>query len=110
MADDIGILHQGRLLEEDTYQALAQRSGECIRLTVSNVALAAAVLEKQLGLPQEAYIIEDGQRIRITSLAYEPARINAVLVQAGLGVSALYTERGSLESYFQHITGGEGIA
>jgi bacitracin transport system ATP-binding protein len=108
MADDVGIIHEGVLLEESPLSELEKRNEKYISAMVSNVSLAARVLEKSLGM-KDFEVVSDSA-LRIYESKRGAAYINRVLVEAGVEVSELITYRVSLEDYFKRITGGVGIA
>ena len=62
LADDIGIIHGGVLLEESSFAALERKNRKYIQIQVSDPKRATLVLEQQFGLRQ--YEIEDDACIR----------------------------------------------
>ena len=50
LADDIGIIDHGVLLEEESLKELEAKNGKYFRFTVSNAALAANLLQSKLGI------------------------------------------------------------
>lgn len=108
LADDIGIIDCGALLEEESFAELEQKSSRHIRFTVSDTAQAAKILE---GCFQEkAFSIQDSHNLLLYSLDAPTGRIVTAFVENGLEVSQVHTCVESLEDYFKRVTGGEGIA
>ena len=108
LADDIGILHNGVLLEENSLAAL-QKKNECyIAFKVSSTAKAARVLEQFLGITH--YVIEDDHSLRVLDTRQNIAEINKAFMMNKIAVSRSDLCEETLEDYFKKITGGEGIA
>lgn len=108
IADDIGILHEGNLLEESEMVKMKRKNEKYISIQVSSVPKAVLVLEKELNIKN--YSVESDDFIRIYDLEKEQAIINQAFVNADIKVSSLFIGKDSLEDYFRKITGGEGIA
>ncbi|MCM1992421.1 ABC transporter ATP-binding protein [Oceanirhabdus seepicola] len=108
MADDIGIIHKGILLEESSYMELEKKNRKYIFLCVSSSSEAIRILEQQFGISD--YLIDSDRTIRIYETDRNPAELNYALTTNNIDVSALQVCNDSLEDYFKKITGGEGIA
>lgn len=108
LADDIGILHKGVLLEEESLAALEQKSSKYIHFTVSDTAQAGRILEQALG--EKQFLIQDGHNIRLYNLNLPVTKVIGVFIENGLDVSQAHTCENTLEEHFKQITGGEGIA
>ena len=108
LADDIGIIDQGALLEEESLAELEQKSSKHIRFTVSDTAQAARILERNFKATQ--FSIQDSHNLRLHNLELSVGRIVTAFVEDGLEVSEAHTCEESLEDYFKRVTGGEGIA
>lgn len=108
LADDIGIIDHGVLLEEESLAALEQSSRKHIRFAVSDTAQAAAILERQFH--ETAFSIQDDHVLRLYKLDLPVGKIVTAFVKNGLEVSEVYSCEESLEDHFKQVTGGEGIA
>ena len=108
LADDIGIIDHGVLLEEESLAELEQKSSKHIRFTVSDTAQAARILERVFYAKN--FSIQDEHNLQIYNLELPVSKIVAVFVENGLEVSEAHTCEESLEDYFKRVTGGEGIA
>ncbi|MDO4336777.1 MAG: ABC transporter ATP-binding protein [Eubacteriales bacterium] len=108
LADDIGIIDHGALLEEESLWELEQKSNKHIRFTVSDTAQAARILERNFY--ERHFSIQDDHNLRLYNLALPVGEIVTAFVESGLVVSEAYTCEESLEDYFKRVTGGEGIA
>jgi ABC-type multidrug transport system, ATPase component len=108
MADDIGIIHEGNLLEESPLVELEKKNEQYISIVVSNISLAAQVLEQKI--KTNNYSVEAENTIRIYEIDKDTSSVNRALVEAGVDVSSLQIYNGNLEDYFKKITGSVGIA
>ena len=108
LADDIGIIDKGVLLEEESLAELEQKNGKYIHFTISDTAQAARILEQIFG--EKQFSVQDDHNIRLYNLDLSVTKIVNVFVENGLEVSEAHTCEDNLEDYFKRITGGEGIA
>ena len=108
LADDIGIIDHGALLEEESLAELEAKSSRHIRFTVSSTTQAARILEHNFHETQ--FIIQDDYKMRLHNLDISVGEIITAFVENGLTVSEAYVCEESLEDYFKRVTGGEGIA
>ena len=108
LADDIGIIDHGALLEEESLAELEAKSSRHIRFTVSSTTQAARILERNFHETQ--FIIQDDYKMRLHNLDISVGEIVTAFVENGLTVSEAYVCEESLEDYFKRVTGGEGIA
>lgn len=108
LADDIGILDKGVLLEEESLVELEAKSRGYILFTVSDPAKATKLLEHQFH-EYRTFILDDN-RFELHGPAVPVGRIVTAFVQNGLEVSEVCRTEESLEDYFKRVTGGEGIA
>ena len=108
LADDIGIIDHGVLLEEESFAELEAKSSRYVRFAVSDTERAAEILR---GVFREnQFTVQDGHILRMDSIKIPVAKIVSAFVQHGLEVSEAATVEESLEDYFKRVTGGEGIA
>ena len=108
MADDIGIIDQGVLLEEESLAELEAKSSKHIRFIVSDTAQAARILERIFH--ENQFTIQDDHKIQVHNLDLPIEKIVTAFVENSLEVSQATTSEESLEDYFKRVTGGEGIA
>ena len=108
LADDIGIIDHGALLEEESLVELEQKSSKHIRFTLSDTAQAARILERNFR--ENQFSIQDDHNLRLHNLNLSVGKIVTAFVENGLEVSEAHTCEESLEDYFKRVTGGEGIA
>ncbi|SHJ83684.1 bacitracin transport system ATP-binding protein [Clostridium cavendishii DSM 21758] len=107
MADTIGIIDKGVLIEELSMDEVKRRNRHYVKMVVSNVQRAIPILEKELGVIDFEVIDEKG--IKIYELDRDFEVINRQLNVAGIGVSEISIYKGNLEEYFLKLTGGVTI-
>lgn len=108
LVDYIGIIHEGNLLEECSYQALREREHPYIRLIAEQPVKVYQYLDEYFKI-ENMEIINTGE-IYIYNSVYSTLEINRSLFEANLGVSEISMCRDNLEDYFRELTGGVGIA
>ena len=108
LADDIGIIDHGVLLEEESLADLETKSSRYVRFTVSDTAQAAEILKSVFH--ENQFAVQGFHYLRLDSVRVPVAEIVSAFVQHGLEVSEAVTVEESLEDYFKRVTGGEGIA
>ena len=108
MADDIGIIDHGVLLEEESLSALESKNGRFIHLGISDAAQAARLLETVLHTGQ--FRIDDDKSIRIFNTSLSLSLLSETMVKGGVALYDLHLCENTLEDYFRRVTGGEGIA
>lgn len=107
LADDVGIMDHGALLEEESLAELEQKSGKRIQFTVSDTAQAARILERVF--QERGFSVQDDHSLQIRNLALPVGKIVTAFVENGVEVSEAHTREEGLEDYFKRVTGGEGI-
>lgn len=107
LADDIGIIDHGILLEEESLETLEQKNRKFIHITVSDAARAARLLESEY--QARDFKVKDKYNILLFDTSLSAADINQTFVQNGLEVSELHLCEDTLEDYFKRVTGVEGI-
>ena len=108
LADEVGIIDNGVLLEEESLEELERKSNKHIHFTISDTSQGARILENVFN--EKDFEIQDDHNLSIHNLDLPISKIVASFVQNGLEVSQAHTCEESLEDYFKRITGGEGIA
>ena len=108
LADDIGIIDHGVLLEESSMEELEKKNRKYIQLQVSDIPKASLILERQFHVTD--YAVQDEHNLRLYDTALDMAAINKALVVQDVAVISSQICNDTLEDYFKQITGGEGIA
>lgn len=108
LADDIGIIHNGVLLEENSLVHLQKMNDKYVQLEVSDTARAAVILEQKLGISE--YSVQADNILHIYKAHIDMALVNKTLMLENISVISSQLCNDTLEDYFKKITGGEGIA
>ncbi len=105
LADRVGIIHKGILVEEFGRKALGATKRLYIELAVDRAEPAEGVLKERLGLTG---ISRTGENVfRIADEKASCAEIARELVKAGVGLERLLPVEENLEEHFMRITGGQ---
>lgn len=106
LVDWVGIIHEGKMLEECSYQELKEKEHPYIRLRADDSERVCKYLSNIMHV--DNFTLAD-DAILISDLKYSTSEINHRLFSAGLGVSEIMMCRDNLESHFKELTGGVGI-
>ena len=107
IADMIGVMNEGKLVEEVNMEELHKRKRKYMVFTVSDSVKASVLLKKQYGMiDYEA----KGERLQIYDDTVNVGEFNKSLVENGLMVTGINTCEENLEDYFSELIGGGGIA
>lgn len=108
IADSIGILNDGVLLEERNYQELKEQNMQFISLRAEPLTKAVHILDEILKIHN--YQVNKDTSIQIFDTEISTHLIVKVLTDNNICVDEICRRRNTLEDYFKKITGGEGIA
>lgn len=108
LADDIGIIDHGVLLEEESLTELENKNRHYIQFGVSDSKTAACILQNDLRI--QNFKVCDQHILQVMDVNVPIALINRTFIQNGLEVSEAHMCEDTLEDYFKQVTGGEGIA
>lgn len=103
LAQRIGIIHEGRLLQELNVDELERNRKRRLLLRVRDIDTARQAL---VSAGQPAQVLPDGA-IEMTSASSieQPDEVNRLLVQAGVPPTYLAVEEEELEQYFLRLVG-----
>jgi ABC-2 type transport system ATP-binding protein len=105
LAKRIGIIHNGRLLQEFNTDELVRNRKRRLLLKARNIESAQQIL---IAAGQPAEIQSDGTIELISEYAVEnPDEMNSLLVNAGIPPTQLLVEEEELEQYFLRLVGME---
>ena len=104
LADRIGIVHAGKLIEELGYDELQARARTYVDITVSNPDRAVALLAERLGIASVERTVERG--LRVFDGLDRTVEIARLLVGEGLDLTRLSPAVEDLEAHFIKLTGG----
>ena len=108
LADDVGIIGHGRLLEEESLKELEAKNAKYIHFCVSDAQKAAQVIAA--AFRSKDIQLADANNLYLYDTALPVARINRSFIEAGIDIQEAHLWENTLEHYFKEITGGEGIA
>ncbi len=104
LADRIGIVHEGVLVEETDAGSLRAESRSSIDIEVDDERRAEGVLRERLGLA--SFSARPAGGLSISDRGARPEAIAAALVGAGLALKRLEPVEEDLERHFIRLTGG----
>lgn len=108
VADDIGIIDHGTLLEESSLEELENKNKASIQFQLSDVGQVSIILQEVF--KTDNFKISGKENIEVYDTNLPIAKMNKAFVESGIDVHKAYLFEESLEDYFKKITGGVGIA
>ncbi|WP_010096362.1 ATP-binding cassette domain-containing protein [Ornithinibacillus scapharcae] len=108
VVDRIGVINNGRLINEVTLEDIRKERTEYIEIVTTDVQKTLYILESELQLTNMKMI--QGNRIRIYDLTYSQTDISKLLILHDIGIEEIQKHTSSLEDYFYtQINGGNRI-
>lgn len=104
LADIIGIMHEGKLIEEVAMQELHQRNRQYVEFVVSDENKACLLLEQKFKLID--YSVHENGSIRIYTNFEMRSKFNRCFVENSISVSKINVSEEKLEDYFSNLIGG----
>ncbi|RDY29314.1 ABC transporter ATP-binding protein [Lachnotalea glycerini] len=104
LADDIGIIDDGRILAECEIEKIKKESKQSIKVEVDNIKKSAVVLEAK-GIKN--FVIQGEHQIAVYEKNISSYDINRMLMDRDIKVSTIFTEFFNLERYFNNAIGGK---
>lgn len=108
LADDVGIIDHGKLLEEESLEELEAKNTKFIHFLVSDARQAAQIILTEFN--NENMQVVDGNNLYLYDTTLPTDVINRLLFERGINIYQVHLCEDTLEDYFKKITGGEGIA
>jgi len=105
LADRIGIIHRGRLVEEFDARQAETEAQDRLEVRVSDPERAMLLLRTNMGIGDIK--LREDRALEIAGTSGRPAAIARLLVEAGMELQALCPIREDLEARFMRLTGGE---
>lgn len=106
VADTVGVIHHGRMIQEISMKEIEQMSLAYIELTTTDTERAACVMNDKLGLTNFK-ILENGE-VRIYDVSVSMQELSKTLALNDVAVTALGRKTDNLENYFLKITAEGG--
>lgn len=107
LANNIGIIHEGKLLEEVTLEELRKRNRKHVEFQVTNDKKAVMLMERRFGISD--YEVHEKGTIRVYSHLGEQGKLNKVFVENDIEVLKINISEDKLEDYFVKLIGGGTI-
>ncbi|MDQ0090754.1 ABC-2 type transport system ATP-binding protein [Paenibacillus anaericanus] len=104
MADTIGVINHGVLLEEVSMEQIREKNTDYIEFNTNDCNKAAYVLSQQLGI--ENIRVIDQRYIRIYDNSIPLKQITKTLIMNDIEVDSIHQKNSSLEEYFMNLLGG----
>lgn len=108
LADDVGIIDHGTLLEEESLKELEEKNEKYIHFCVSEAQKAGQIITR--AFRSNNFRLADGNNLYLYDTDLPVASLTRAFVEAGIDVQEAHLCEDTLEDYFKRITGGEGIA
>ncbi|WP_059170244.1 ATP-binding cassette domain-containing protein [Bacillus sp. FJAT-27445] len=106
VVDRIGVIDNGRLLNEVTLEEIQKQRSDYIELLTTDVQKTLFLLENELHISNMKLI--HGNRIRVYDLTHSQSVISKLLILHDIGIEEIQKHTSSLEDYFyEQINGGE---
>lgn len=107
IADVIGVMHEGRLIEEADMAELHKRKRKYTEFDLSDGQMAAKIIENHY--PAANFTLR-GNTLKIYDFGHIIGDINRDFALNGLFVTRIHPSEENLEEYFSKLIGGGGIA
>lgn len=108
LADDIGIIDHGVLLEEESLKEMEAKNRKYIQFVLSDAKRASGLLYQNFGT--ENFQIDTGNRLKLFDTSLPVERINRCFIENEVEIRDVHMCEDTLEDYFKKVTGGVGIA
>lgn len=116
IADVIGVMHKGQLIEELSKEELHEKLNKYVDFEVSDIDLAVQVLEKAGFIKDSDFTVKltsnkeldtiDKSAIRLFSHLGLRSKINTAFVKSGIEVQRINLNEENLEQFFINLIGG----
>ncbi|MEA1855667.1 ATP-binding cassette domain-containing protein [Cytobacillus sp. FSL W7-1323] len=108
IADKIGVIIQGKLMEEIPMEKVRENNKDYIEIVTKDSAKVALILEHHLKITNTKML--DSLTIRVYDLGVPQGVISEVLFKHGVVIESIYHKSSSLEDYFFTLLNGGGVS
>lgn len=108
LADDIGIIDRGVLLEEESLKELEEKNAKFVHFIISDAKKAAQLIGNLFHTKNMR--IADNYNLYLYDTSLSVAKMNRIFMENDIDIKEAHLCEDTLEDYFKKITGGEGIA
>ena len=106
IADTIGVINKGRLIEEVSMDSIRSRNTEYIEILTKDCKKASYILVNELNISN--FRVEDNSLIKIYDLSLSQNIISKTLILGDVNVEGIINKNNSLEDYFLNLTNNGG--
>lgn len=103
IADTIGIIHKGTLLEELDYESIREKNRHSIELIVDDINRASFLLSEKMNISN--FLVSELNKIKIYERLNDSGRINVFLCKNNVEVKSVNVKRDTLEEHFISLIG-----
>lgn len=107
IADTIGVINNGRLIEEVSMESIRAGNTEYIELIVGDAEKVAYVLSNELNISN--FKVLDSKTIRIYDGSISQNQITKTLINSDISIEGITKKNGSLEEYFLNLLNGGSV-
>lgn len=107
IADTIGVINKGRLIEEVSMESIRNRNTEYVEIITKDCEKASYILNNELNISN--FRVEDNSIIKIYDLSLPQSTITKTLILRDVNVDGIIKKNNSLEDYFLNLTNNGGI-
>lgn len=107
IADTIGVINNGRLIEEVSMDSVRAHNTEYIEIIADDSRTAAMVLADTLSIANFKVMADN--TLRIYDVTVPQKEITKALIQNGVGIESMIRKNSTLEDYFMRLLNGGGI-
>ncbi len=104
IADTIGVIQKGNLLEELDYESIKEKSRHSIELVVDDVNKASFLLSEKLNINN--FVVCELNKIKIYERLKDSGSINVFLCKNDVEVKSVNIKKDTLEEHFISLIGG----
>lgn len=107
IADTIGIINNGKLMQEVSMESIRENNTEYVEISTKDCIRASYILENNLNISN--FKVIDNNLIRIYDLKLAQSDISRALILKGVEIDAINKKNSSLEDYFLKLLHGGKI-
>ncbi len=108
IADTIGVINKGRLIEEVSMDNIRERTTDYIELTTDDCKKASYILANNLNIAN--FKVIDNSLIRIYDSGISQKEVSKTLVLNDISIEAIIRKNSSLEDYFLKLLNGGDLS
>jgi len=107
IADTIGVINNGMLIDEVSMDSIRSRNAEYIEIITKDCEKASYILVNELNISN--FRVEDNSLIKIYDLSVPQSTISKTLILGQVNIEGIIKKNNSLEEYFLNLTSNGGV-